>query len=203
MAVVAAVELDDLLASGERARQPDRRQRGLGTGVDEADHLDRRKGLADQLGKLDLAPGRRAEAGAVAGALGNRLDDAGVGVSEDQRSPGAEVVEILIAVLVPDPGAEAPPDEQRVAPDRFEGANGAVDASRQESNGALVEGARALSPWSGHRASHRQRSFAKYVMITSAPARLMPTRISVATRSSSIQPLRAAALTMAYSPLTL
>src|ERR671931_376290 len=108
MAVVAAVELDDLLASGERARQPDRGQRGLGTRVDEADHLDRGEGLADQLGQLDLAPGRR---------------------------------------------AEAAPDEQRVAPDRFEGANGAVDAARQERNGALVEGVRALSPWSGHRAS--------------------------------------------------
>ena len=45
-------------------------------------------------------------------------------------------------------------------------------------------------------------SFAKYVMMMSAPARLIATRLSSTTRASSSQPRAAAAFTMAYSPLT-
>ena len=82
-------------------------------------------------------------------------------MSEDERSPGAEVIDVLIAVFVPGPGAEAASDEQRVTPDRFEGANGTVDASGEEPKGAPVQGARALPSVVGHRESHRQRSFAK------------------------------------------
>lgn len=51
--------------------------------------------------------------------------------------------------------------------------------------------------------NQRQASLAKYVRIMSAPARLMLVRISSAIRCSSIQPLAAAALTIANSPLTL
>src|SRR5690242_3593413 len=56
-----------------------------------------------------------------------------------------------------------------------------------------------------HRVSFNQRaaSLAWYVIIMSAPARRMPVRISIATRSSSIQPLALAAFTIEYSPLTL
>ena len=45
-------------------------------------------------------------------------------------------------------------------------------------------------------------SFAKYVRIMSAPARLMPISDSMAQRCRSIQPFAAAAWSIAYSPLT-
>ena len=51
--------------------------------------------------------------------------------------------------------------------------------------------------------SQRAASFAWYVKMISAPARCMPVRISSTTRFSSSQPFCAAALTIAYSPLTL
>ena len=51
--------------------------------------------------------------------------------------------------------------------------------------------------------SHFATSRAWYVRIMSAPARLMLVRVSSTIRRSSIQPLAAAALTMAYSPETL
>src|SRR5205807_1781711 len=51
--------------------------------------------------------------------------------------------------------------------------------------------------------SQTAASRAKYVRIMSAPARLIPVSISRATRRSSIQPLWAAAFTIANSPLTL
>lgn len=51
--------------------------------------------------------------------------------------------------------------------------------------------------------SHRAASLAWYVRMRSAPARLMLVRISSVILRSSIQPRWAAALTIAYSPLTL
>ena len=45
VAVVAAVELDHLLAAGEGADEPDHAHARLGARVGEAHHLDRRHGL--------------------------------------------------------------------------------------------------------------------------------------------------------------
>src|SRR5208282_243611 len=49
----------------------------------------------------------------------------------------------------------------------------------------------------------RATSFAKYVIMMSAPARFIEVRTSIVTAFSSIHPLFPAALIMAYSPLTL
>ena len=48
--------------------------------------------------------GRRggAEAGAVAGRRDDRFHHGGCGVAEDQRAPGADVVDVLVAVGIPD-----------------------------------------------------------------------------------------------------
>ena len=64
MAVVAAFELDDEVAAGEPARHADGGHRGLGAGVHQTHHFDRRDSLADRFRQLDLALGGRAEAGA-------------------------------------------------------------------------------------------------------------------------------------------
>ena len=50
--------------------------------------------------------------------------------------------------------------------------------------------------------SRRAASSAKYVSTPSAPARLKASRLSIMTASWSSQPFCAAALSMAYSPLT-
>src|SRR5581483_7566835 len=55
----------------------------------------------------------------------------------------------------------------------------------------------------GQPCSQRAASAAEYVRIRSAPARLMPVRISRQTRFSSIHPRSAAALSIEYSPETL
>src|SRR5262249_12025037 len=56
-----------------------------------------------------------------------------------------------------------------------------------------------MGPSHGRR---RATSRAKYVITMSAPARRIASRLSSTTRSSSIQPRAAAALTIEYSPLT-
>ena len=52
VAVVAAVELDELRPPGGRAREAQRAHRRLGADVDEAHHLDRRQRAHDPLGEL-------------------------------------------------------------------------------------------------------------------------------------------------------
>ena len=66
VAVVGARELEDLVAAGRGAREPQRAHRRLGARGGHAHHVDRRHARADQLGELDLAGGRRAERGARA-----------------------------------------------------------------------------------------------------------------------------------------
>src|SRR6185437_9482161 len=57
-------------------------------------------------------------------------------------------------------------------------------------------------PKLGRAVSSAAASRAKYVMMTSAPARRMPSSDSIITRSRSIQPRSAAACIIANSPLT-
>ena len=58
--VVAALHDDDLVPLGVAAGEPNRRHRGLGAGVDEAQHLDARHVAGDELGEFDLDLRRRA-----------------------------------------------------------------------------------------------------------------------------------------------
>ena len=98
VAVVAAGELDHPRAVRERAREPERRHRGLGPGGDEPHPLDRRQRSRDLGGELDLALGRRAEGRPVERRLANDLDRLGIGVPEDQRPPRLHPVEQAPAV---------------------------------------------------------------------------------------------------------
>ena len=87
MAVVAALELDDLVASGVAACQSDRAHRGLGTGTDHAHQLHRRHQLADPVRHHGLDLGGCPEAQAV---VGGRLDRVAAHQSHPARV-GAEV----------------------------------------------------------------------------------------------------------------
>ena len=87
VAVVAAGELDDLRAPGERAREPERAHRRLGARVDEAHELDARHRVADEPRELELERARRAVARAAAHRLLERRDDARVRVPEDRAAP--------------------------------------------------------------------------------------------------------------------
>ena len=63
--VIAALELDDLLAPRVRARHAHGAHRRFGAGADEAHHLERRHHLPHELAELHFELGRRAEARAL------------------------------------------------------------------------------------------------------------------------------------------
>ena len=87
--VVAAGELHDQVAAGERARQAQRRHRRLGAGGDQADLLGRGDARADLVDEVGLGEGRGAEAQAAAGGVADRVDDLGVRVAEQRRTPAS------------------------------------------------------------------------------------------------------------------
>src|SRR5213078_1634056 len=98
VSVVAAGELHDSRATGEAAGEADRRHRRLGAGADEPHLLDRADPGDDLLGELDLALGRRTEAGAAADLGPHRVDNGGMRMAEDDRAPGADEVDVVTAV---------------------------------------------------------------------------------------------------------
>ena len=103
VAVVVAVELDELVAPGEAAREPDRAHRRLGARGDHAHHLDGRarpRTTASAMRDLDL--GRRAEARAACSSCSRTASSTDVGrMAEDHRAPRRHEVDVLVAVDVP------------------------------------------------------------------------------------------------------
>ena len=129
VAVVVAGHLDDLVAARDAARHPDGRHRRLGAGRDEPHLLDRRHGRGHDLGDLDLALGRGAEARAVVERLDDRRADARMGMAQDHRPPRADVVDVVVAVDVVEVGPLGPGDERRLAADGAERPRRAVHAA--------------------------------------------------------------------------
>ena len=107
VAVVAALEFEDQIALGEGARDADGGHGRFGAGADEADAFDRRDGARDALAQLDFERRRHAVAGAARGLIRDGGDNVGMRVTENQRAPGADVVDVFAAVGVPQARARA------------------------------------------------------------------------------------------------
>ena len=71
--------------------------------------------------------------------MNDGVDHVGHGVAENERSPGADVVDVLVAVGVPDIGTFAAHQERRIAAHRAKGPDRRVHASGDELFGALLQ----------------------------------------------------------------
>src|SRR5262249_1100361 len=111
--------------------------RRLGAAADQTYHLNGRHGVDNQLGHLRLSLGRRAETCPLAHRLLDRADHARVNVAENQRPPGADVIEALVAIDVVEKGAFAARDEGRLAADGAKSAGRTVDAARDDATSLL------------------------------------------------------------------
>ena len=103
--MVAAGKLDDLGPSGEAAGQAHRAHGGLGAGVHQAHPLHRGDPGDDLGGQLGLARGGRTEGQPVGSRPLHRLHDGRVGVAQNHRPPGADEVDVAVAVGVGEPAA--------------------------------------------------------------------------------------------------
>ena len=132
MAVVAAVKFDDLVAPGEPPGKADAGHGSLGAAVDHANLFDARDPIADEGGHFHLERIRNAEADTAAGGGTDGLDDDARGVAEDGGPPGANIVDILIAIDIPNAGALGALNEKGFAADAAKGADGGIDAAWDE-----------------------------------------------------------------------
>src|SRR5690349_20894396 len=130
MAVIAAFEFDDEVAIREPARHADGGHGRFGARVHQTYHFDGRDSLADGFRQLDFALGGRAEAGAGCERFARCLHDGRMRVAQQQRSPGADVIDILVAVRIEDVRALAARDEQRRSADAAESSHRRIDAAR-------------------------------------------------------------------------
>ena len=137
MAVVAAVEFHDFVAPGEAAGEPDGGHGRLCAAIDHADLLDAGDPTADEGGHLDLARVRNAEADAMRRGLADGVDNHGGRMAQDRGAPCADVIEVLIAIDIPDAGVLSALHEERLAAYAAEGADGGIDAAGDELLGEM------------------------------------------------------------------
>src|SRR5437763_7519892 len=112
MPMITAFELDDLVASGESARETDARHRRFGAAVNHANFFDRGNPAANQLRHFDFVWIRDTEAHATLRRRTDGIDYHGRRVTEDGRAPGADIIDVFVAVDVPDFRAGGAVDEE-------------------------------------------------------------------------------------------
>ncbi len=114
------------LRPGESSGQADGGHAGLGSGGDETEFFHGGEALLHESGKVRLGGRRSPEGGAASGRIADGLDGGRKSVAEDHGSPGAEEVEIAVAIFVVEPGAlgvgeegGSPPTERKARTGEF------------------------------------------------------------------------------------
>src|SRR4051812_30833847 len=93
----------------------------------------------DERGEIGLGGGGGSEAGGAVGGPADGLDSVREGVAEDHGTPGAEEIEVAVAVFIVEPGAFGVSDEWRLAADGAKGAYGRVDSAGEDRFGLLLQ----------------------------------------------------------------
>src|SRR5436190_17760365 len=158
MPVIATGKFDDLAPSGEGPREPDRGHGGFGPRIDKPEHLDRRHPVGNLRRQSHFALGRRAEGPAMLQLGADRLDDSRRALTQDQRSPGADEIQVSTPIDIKNPRAVTPGDEGRVSPDRAIGSDRAVDAARDQALCLLEQRGRPLDAYDGSRSMSRSKA---------------------------------------------
>ncbi len=124
VAVVAAGELDDQVASGEAAGQPDGGHGGFGAGGDHPDAFGGGDAFLDDRGEVGFVRRRGAEGESAVDGGVDGCEDGRVGVAQQRRAPGADEVDVLGAVGVGQVRALGGHHEPRGPAHGAEGADG-------------------------------------------------------------------------------
>src|SRR5262245_42711213 len=114
MSVVATFKLQDHRSACEASGEPQRCHGAFSSGVGQTDLFNRRERLANEFRQLNLAFRWSAVTGARFQYLGQSLHHFWMAVSQNQRSPRTNVVDVLIAVDVEQMRSSAFGDEQGI-----------------------------------------------------------------------------------------
>ena len=129
MAVIAAFELNRQIAAGETASDSKRAHRRFCPGIDETNQFHAWHRLPDQFGEDNFAFRRSPKTRADFKHFPQRVDDGLWAMAEQQWSPGADVVDVGVAVDVDQPGTFALGDKPGCTTDPSESPDGRVHAS--------------------------------------------------------------------------
>ena len=136
VAVVATLELQHLGAAGVAAGQAHRRHGGLGAGVDHA-HLIGRGARDDGFREQSLTLGGRAKAQAARSGLLHGLHNLWVRIAVNHRAIGADQVNVLVAVDVPQARARTALNHAGLAAHGAKRAHRRVHPARNHLGGTL------------------------------------------------------------------
>src|SRR3569833_2017475 len=120
MAMIAALELNDLVAFGIAPCQPDRRHHSLGARAYKAQFFDEFIVLQQLFCQLIFQSRWRTEGHAVLHYFDHLLFHFWMIVPEDKRPPGTAEIDELVAIGIPNVAAIAFGDKKRCAINRFE-----------------------------------------------------------------------------------
>src|SRR6185437_9371267 len=130
MAVITAFEFHRQLPAGKSARQPDGAHARFRSRTDQPHHLDRRYGIDDQFRKLHLAGRWRSKTSAQFKHGSNGIDHRLRTVPEEQRTPGAHIVDVCVAIYIEDVRAVGSGNESRRAADGSKGPDWRIHTAR-------------------------------------------------------------------------
>ena len=136
--MVVALELDDLVTARIPPRDPDRAHGRFRAGRDEPHLVHTRHRTANCLCQLDFQRSGSAERRASTELLLNSVDDLWMRVSQQQRPPRPDAVQIAVAVGIVEIRAFTPLDKQRFAAHRPKRAHRRIHAAGDHS-GRCVE----------------------------------------------------------------
>ena len=140
MAVIAALELDHLVAAGVSADQAEDGHAGFGAAVDEPNHLDAWDSVDDHLSEGVLQGAGCAEAGAFLDRFLKSADHLGMGVTADRRTPAPDVIDVLVPIHVPRVGTFDPVEDDRLTAHRLEGPHRGAHSTRHQALGSTENG---------------------------------------------------------------
>src|SRR5437588_422023 len=100
MAMIAAIELDDLVPPNKSAGQANARHRGFSSAIDHSDFFDRRHPLANQLGHFDFERIWNSKTQSARGRVAHGIDNYFWRVTKNRRSPAADVIDVFLSVRV-------------------------------------------------------------------------------------------------------
>ena len=151
VAVVAACELDNPVACSDAARKPNGTHGRFRPGVDQTHFFERGDPLAQFFRHLGFQWMRRAEADTLIHCIFDPLEHGRVGMSDDHRPPGANVVDVGTILHIVEIGSLAALHEYWRSADRPESTDRRVDTSGDLAAGRIKPTGISHFPGTGER----------------------------------------------------
>ena len=137
MTVVVAGKFDNQVPARKSAGETDGTHGGFGARIDETDFVDAGNGFDDSFRQLILRRCGCSEAGSPLQAFFDSRFHRGMGMAEDHRSPRSDVIDVAVAVHIPETRSPRALDEGRFPSHGAERSGGAIDATGHQGSGFL------------------------------------------------------------------